>query len=198
MSDSCRCIDATWMSVGRNRSDWLRCRRACAEGVSMARNSTWALYAATSLLMSASVQASQSLLEVVGSCRSQADDAARLQCYDRVVAQFTAATTVATNTAKATDEFGLTSAQILARQPDEAWSHHPLKRITARVATVAQRSGARLVLHLDNGQVWEPSEDAPDLHLEPGDFVTIDRGVLGAYYLSVQSQKQGIKVQRTQ
>jgi hypothetical protein len=203
----------------------------CNKEVTMATNPAWAIYAASCFLASASAQASQSLLEVVRSCESQADDAARLRCYDRGVARFkgavdsatsdprctnrdspvgsaagpkptsvtqSPATASPTNTAETAEGFGLTSGQILAKQSGEERTR-PLKRVTAHIVTLSQRSGGKLVLHLDNNQVWEQSEEGPDLRMRTGDSITIDRGMLGAYWLSVPSGPHGaIKVRRLQ
>jgi len=70
--------------------------------------------------------------------------------------------------------------------------------MTAHVATIARRSGGWVVLRLDNDQVWEQSEDGPDLRLQVGETVTIDKGILGAYWLTVHAYHAAIKVRRTQ
>jgi len=56
-------------------------------------------------------------------------------------------------------------------------------RVTARVVSL-DRSPNSMVLHLDNGQVWQQIERASgDLTLREGDSVTIEKH-LGSYYLS--------------
>jgi hypothetical protein len=55
--------------------------------------------------------------------------------------------------------------------------------VTARIASL-ERSPNAMVLHLDNGQVWQQSGRASgDLTLETGDSVTIAKH-LGSYWLS--------------
>jgi hypothetical protein len=188
-------------------------------------NTTWVIWSATCLLASAAVPASESLLAVVRSCAAQADDSARLQCYDRGVVRFTGADNVAgsdtgcsdtgfskppgsakslgaTQVAAAqnapnTDQFGLTSGQVLRK--DSKGERSPArKQLTARIVTLSHQPGGALVVHLDNGQVWEQTEDGPDLKLAAGDPVTIDRGLLGAYWLSPHSRHLAIKVRRSQ
>jgi len=180
----------------------------------MIANTRWAaLAAAAFLLVSASAESSESLLAVVQPCAAMTDDAARLRCYDREVARFKAAgevtgsdprcsstsssSTGPTNTTKPADQFGLTSGEVLRKQSGDE-QPRAAKRLTARIVTLSKRPRGYLVLHLDNGQVWEQSEDGPDLHLGPGEPVTIDRGLLGAYWLSAQSGRLAIKVRRTQ
>jgi hypothetical protein len=72
------------------------------------------------------------------------------------------------------------------------------RRLTALVTAIARRPQGMLVLHLENGQVWEQTEDGPDLKIQAGDAVTIDRGVLGAYWLSARPGHVAIKVRRTE
>jgi hypothetical protein len=97
----------------------------------------------------------------------------------------------------ATEQFGLTSGQVL-RQQSEGRAPTPLKRLTARVAGVTPGRSGHIVVRLDNDQVWEQTEDGPDLNIAAGDTVTIDRGLLGAYFLAVQSRRAAIKVRRIQ
>jgi hypothetical protein len=73
-----------------------------------------------------------------------------------------------------------------------------LRQLTARVTAIARRPEGMLALHLENGQVWEQTEDGPDLKIQAGDAVTINRGVLGAYWLSARSRHVAIKVRRTE
>jgi hypothetical protein len=95
------------------------------------------------------------------------------------------------------DQFGLTSAEVLRKQSNSERSP-ALKKMTARIVTLSHRPGGALVVHLDNGQVWEQTEEGPDLHIAAGDPVAIDRGMLGAYWLSPASGHLAVKVRRTQ
>jgi hypothetical protein len=70
-------------------------------------------------------------------------------------------------------------------------------RFTAHVAGITRRSNGQVVVRLDNDEVWEQSDEGPDLKIEVGDAVRIDRGMLGAYWLSSHSSV-AIKVRRTQ
>ena len=148
-------------------------------------------------------QESRPFLEVMLSCASQTEDAERLRCYDRGVAQFKgvadppqeAAAPRPVEAAKPVDQFGLTSGPVLANRPEKE-RPHPLKQMTAHVAAVSQRADGNLVLRLDNDQVWEQSEQGPDLRIAPGDSITIDRGALGSYWLSATPGRHPIKVRR--
>jgi hypothetical protein len=70
-------------------------------------------------------------------------------------------------------------------------------KVQQRVATVSHRPNGTVIVRLVNEQVWEQAEEGPDLKIEPGDLVTIDRGMLGSYWLTAHS-RVAIKVRRTQ
>jgi hypothetical protein len=187
----------------------------------MARNECLP-WIAVCLLASQSAAPAESLQAAIRACAAQADDSARLQCYDRV-AQFKSvaandgrsshspnipptdpavspSTALAARTStplelNTADQFGLTSGQIL-RKESAGNPPPPVRRLTAHVVALSTRRSGRLVLRLENGQVWEQTEDGPDLNIVSGSEVTIDRGLLGAYYLSAQSKHAAIKVSR--
>jgi hypothetical protein len=183
---------------------------------------TWVVvWSATGLVASESAMACDSLLTIVRSCATRADDVARLKCYDQAVAGFSAAadgdsrcTNVAAPGApvnatsspiqpqtppvelNSVEQFGLTAGQVLRK---ESTGKFPAaQQLTAHIVTMSPGRGGRLVVRLDNNQVWEQTENGPDLLMAVGDTVTIDRGVLGAYWLSAHSRHAQIKVRRTQ
>ena len=96
----------------------------------------------------------------------------------------------------ATDQFGLTAGQILSKGVSAGQQPAPLKHLRERIADVSERGEGYLVLRLNNGQVWEQTEAGPDLRIGTGDAIQIDRGVLGAYWLSKPSGHAAIKVRR--
>ena len=187
----------------------------------------WEWLPAVAALALVSVQraSAEPLPPSVAACATQPDDSRRLACYDREVAGLThrqasraaqsptdTASQVDSNAgasaqprpdsralddASAQDEFGANGEVLRKRSKDSGAQPSPLRRMTARVATIARRPGGWVVLHLDNNQVWEQSDDAPDLGLQVGETVTIDKGILGAYWLTVQSHHAAIKVRRT-
>jgi hypothetical protein len=144
----------------------------------MATKATWVIGCAC-LLASASTLSSESLLAVMRSCAAQADESARLQCFDRGVAQFKGAA----------DDAGSTSCSGTGISP---------KQVTARIVTLSHRPGGMIVVSLDNDQTWEQTEDGPNLHISTGDSVKVERGLLGAYWLSPVPGHLAVKVRRTQ
>jgi len=70
------------------------------------------------------------------------------------------------------------------------------RHIAARIVSI-ENYADELVLHLDNGQIWQQVQAADaDANLHPGDAVTIDRS-LGSYWLSGRSGA-ALKVKRRQ
>jgi len=67
----------------------------------------------------------------------------------------------------------------------------------ARVASVTRDPNGRVVVRLDNDEVWAQADDGPDLRIAVGDSVKIERGALGSYWMSAHSSL-AIKVRREQ
>ena len=67
----------------------------------------------------------------------------------------------------------------------------------ARVASVTRDPNGRVVVRLDNDEVWAQADDGPDLRIAVGDSVKIERGALGSYWMSAHSSL-AIKVRRQQ
>lgn len=118
-------------------------------------------------------------------CRSEADDAKRLQCYDQAMADR------APPSAPAAHEFGVRGGPLAREQVDKA----PIKQIRAKLAVLSTKPHGELLLTLDNGQVWEQLQ-AAYFPLRPGDDITIKSGALGSYILVVSGR--GTKVRRVQ
>lgn len=140
-------------------------------------------------------------------CAREPDDARRLACFDRQVgrpaagpAAPTAAAPAATSPAAAApvsapaaaapvaapasaDTFGLPSASRDRREP-----------LVARVVSVERQPRGGLQITLDNDQVWLQSDSAPVV-IKPGSTVKIQRKLLGAYWLQINSS-QGTTVRR--
>jgi hypothetical protein len=119
-------------------------------------------------LLSAFGVHAQSLPPGVAACAGEADVLKRLSCYDREVAPYlphvhpaaagTAGTVAASSAPAAT-------------------------RAAPRITSIENYPDG-VVLHLDNGQVWQEDEDTPvDLGLRIGDSVTLER-VVGAWWVT--------------
>ena len=170
----------------------------------------WAL----SLAVITRAGAAEPLPASVRACTAETDRERRLNCFDREVARFpdsqatsqaarnqptapssapppsatpprstapaaeAAAKVPAANAASANVSSGTSD----AAAPRKADNAKP-SRIAARLVSI-DRSPNEMVLHLDNGQVWEELQGvAGDLSLKVGDNITIDRR-LGSYWLT--------------
>jgi hypothetical protein len=118
----------------------------------------------------------------VRACIGEADAGRRLTCYDREIARVIAPPDTFAPAAIPAPPATLappTSSPSPGTAPSLAQSRH----LTAKVSSVHQ-SGDRLVVTLDNGNVWEQSVPATSqLNLRPGDTVQVDRE-MASWFLS--------------
>jgi hypothetical protein len=133
---------------------------------------------------------SESLPESVRACARESDAGRRLACYDEEIARVNQPAGQEKDS-QTEDRFGAEGKQLPANG-----SVTKLDKLQAQIGAISHRPDGKLVLHLVNDQIWEQTEDGPDLRLQEGDIVQIKRGVLGAYWLSAHSRGT-IKVQRT-
>lgn len=148
--------------------------------------------------------------DALANCAAIADDHERLTCYDRLAGRVPAAVpaSVAATapvalppgpipTVTAADplaDFGLTQTAKRERDP-ERWARETPQSIAGTVAVVQRNAEDRLVVTLDNDQVWVQSETKPNIILRPGDSVTIRRAAMGSFML-VTSNKLATRVRR--
>lgn len=158
-------------------------------------------------------------------CATLSDGGQRLACFDRLAASIAAAplaaTPVAPNTAAQSPTAGVAAvapepvvpaqapAATPATQPAAApaaserfgleLQQAPVEQLEQIRATVVKRKKdpyGKWVITLDNGQVWKQSESTSFSFAS--DQVTIERGLLGAFYLRADGQNKTIKVKRQQ
>jgi hypothetical protein len=70
-----------------------------------------------------------------------------------------------------------------------------LEEITAQVAAARVNPNNKLVVSLDNGQVWS-QVDSPAPRIKAGDKVRIRRAALNSYLLSLAEGGRAIRVHR--
>lgn len=70
-----------------------------------------------------------------------------------------------------------------------------LDEITATIKALSETARGKLIIELDNGSRWQ-QKDAQYMSLTTGMKVTIERGFLGAYFLSHDGVNSRIKVKR--
>jgi hypothetical protein len=162
----------------------------------------------------------QTLPASVIACADETDVLKRLQCYDREVARYrtqpAAATAprgptassapatlaaptapvsaAATSPAAAAADFGM-NGELKRKKGGGAPEPAKLDNLTARVASISNRPTGEAIYSLEGGQVWVEAETKSHLPLHPGEEVTINRGVLGAFYLT-SAEVRGLRVKR--
>jgi hypothetical protein len=112
-------------------------------------------------------------------CFFVSDPSQRLDCYDREIAPFMHVPPAEPGPAVAPPA---SSAAPLPPQPAKAPDVRT-RHVQAHITRIEDFPD-RMIVHLDNGEVWEQVQEAStDLHLHSGDAVTIERE-LGSYWLS--------------
>lgn len=123
----------------------------------------------------------------LGACRSLGD-AARLACFDRVLAHHDRAPAAKPPVA----EFG---AERLPGAAEEA--HQTRESIQAKVTKVTYNAIKHFTVALDNGQVWRQlASDTATAGLKGSETVNITRGFLDSYSLSIEGVWGTYKVKR--
>lgn len=111
-------------------------------------------------------------------CRPMTDAAARLACYDAAADRLTAH-----KSEERSQTFGLPPETVLKQVAPAATP----TEVRAQVHVVRGGQAGRLVIELDNGQVWEQVIATPDALVEPGQAVTIRSAALGSFQMTTAS-----------
>lgn len=99
-----------------------------------------------------------------------------------------------TQTDKRSQDFGLSEAQLRAREPERARDKR-VELIEATVVGIRYRSSGERIITLDNGQVWLQTEVTVRGPLTEGDQVNIRRAALGSFML-VTPGRVALRVRR--
>ncbi|HEX3430772.1 MAG TPA: hypothetical protein VHT03_07790 [Rhizomicrobium sp.] len=170
--------------------------------------------------------APEDVLEAIGRCGMIGDNGARLACYDRLaprVKDALAAPPEALNRAPTTEEqrswfgfdlsglFGASPSQqttpqafgsdrLASTKAKEETAAAEVDHISAQVSEVSFTPFGRFIIFLDNGQVWRQIEGDADraIFKKPAkaNTVTIGRGFIGSYNLSLNDSDKVYKVTR--
>ena len=184
---------------------------------------------AASLLMAAPAMAQSSAPSAVdrmNACRGIADNEARLACFDaalqppaetaqaqapeaRVEMEEQQASSFGLSTPKpdaapeakpqqTAEEFG---AEVLPQEREKKKSER-LSEITSGVAAIDVVRYDKLVITLDNGQVWRQLNSDSETVLVPGDpqqySVKIKRSFMGSYRMTIKELRRTIRVTRVE
>jgi hypothetical protein len=147
------------------------------------------------------VAAAHDPLANIRACAAQVDDARRLACYDRQFRALdvtppsqpqTAPNSASAAPVTAEQRFGM-NGQV--ERNDPAAQAPKLGRLAGRVVVVGHKPHGEVIFKLENGQVWEEADGETPVELKVGATVTIDAGVMGAYWLSAPGGS--VRVKRT-
>ena len=165
------------------------------------RRATLIRFAGAALL---SVAAYASTDGDLASCRTITEDAARLACYDKLPDQPTPGLATVVPVAPSAAAASPSPETLFGRDTVEsedmvrrAAGISRLDEVTSRVSGVEKNPLGKLVLSLDNGQVWVQL-DSSTFRVESGDVVRIRRAALGSYLLTGTGGKRTIRVRRSQ
>jgi hypothetical protein len=109
-----------------------------------------------------------------------------------VTPRVSAAPASAPSAGSTVDTFGMTGE---LQRKEGGTSPPKLDKLTAHITGVSYKPYGEAIVTLENGQVWEEAETGMHLPLRSGDSATIERGVLGAFYMST-AHVLGIRVKR--
>jgi len=92
------------------------------------------------------------------------------------------------------DLFGRNASEV-QRSIEEATGAEGIETLRASVTELQQAAPDKVVISLDNGQVWRQTTSS-SLRLRTGDDIEIERGALGSYLLQKVGSKKTMRVQR--
>jgi len=153
-------------------------------------------------------------------CRALADNAARLACYDALVASPAAATApAAAGTAAAAPTAAVAAAAAPAAAPAAAAAAPvavpaPAQRVEFGFEARAWQQGADFIesrilgrfegwepnarIRLENGQVWQITDDSRGVMIATDPKVKVSRGSFGTFFLEIEGKRQAPRVKRVE
>lgn len=130
-------------------------------------------------------------MDRVLACADITNAVARLECFDRSVAAARApATSAAPVVAPSTVE-------VLPKEQEKPQARAE-DTVQAHITGARKASGGLYLIMLDNGQTWRHEQGSMEPYLKVGEAVTIRRGTLGSYRLTLDSgnAKNWVRVTR--
>jgi hypothetical protein len=145
--------------------------------------------------------AAQGSPDPLDACTKETDATARLACFDHEMQRRHATTppapaSAATNQQHTDENIGLEGTQLHKKLKEQGveTKPEPIKPIVSTIARLLPRPDNEYAFELDNGQTWEQAE-SKTLDVNPHDTVTIQPGMLGAFFMTTQ-RHQRVRVHR--
>lgn len=162
-----------------------------------------AFLVACTLAAHVSLAAAADPLANIRRCAAESDDAQRLACYDKqfrvldahgpTQPKSAAGEPAPVSAAIAEQRFGM-NGQVERREPTT--QPPKIDKLTSRISAVGYKPHGELIIRLENGQVWEEADGEEPVNLKIGDEITIDTGVMGAYWLQY-GKHASVRVKRS-
>ncbi len=165
-------------------------------------------------LFTANAQA-ETLADAMEKCSQVSNSLKRLVCFDKLVQRSRGMQDVELPTMVQRSQTRPTTAPATAPQPSlqaapqqsrestfgfeqqiDEERREEFNSIRALVAKVDENALKRMVITLDNGQVWRQMESG-SVRLKAGDEVIVERGLLGSFHLKRADSKRRIRVKRS-
>jgi hypothetical protein len=177
----------------------------------------WLMSAVLLLVAPAHADPARDALSAIAKCTDIASSAERLQCFDAAAPNAKnalvapAPTPQAKPPAAAEEEeggvlgwFGLsrptTKPEDFGKPPAPVAGPKEIQEISAGVLELAKNAYGRAIFILDNGQIWKQIDgDTTEVRPAPRDEtlkVTIEKGLMGSYALSIEGRRGIVKVRR--
>lgn len=140
------------------------------------------LAAALSFLTTGAATAqADSLDRQLRGCASIEKDSERLACYDTLSQSLKRA-----REQRAESDFGQEQKRIAEEAP---------KSIEATIAAIDEAAYGKLVITLDNGQVWR-QKNSERVHWKSGDAVVVERALFGSFLMKPAAGGRSLRVKR--
>lgn len=152
--------------------------------------------AGVALPPAAAAQAPKALLD----CTAILSDAERLACYDRAVKAFSSeARVVAERREAQSAKLAAAAAAAAAAQKADSFGRASEARIESVESTLKEMltdSTGKSVFILENGQIWRQADGFRIPNVRPGTAVTVKRGAMGSYRLTIAGSNRTAQVVR--
>ncbi|SDZ86538.1 hypothetical protein SAMN05216562_0859 [Microbulbifer marinus] len=129
------------------------------------------------LALLATGASADSLANQLKGCSSIEADTERLACYDALSNSLTE---------RAEQHFGQEQQRVIEEAPDS---------IEATIAQIDKVAYGKLLITLDNGQVWRQN-DSGRVNWKTGDSVTVERALFGSFLMKPTDGGRNLRVKR--
>ena len=134
----------------------------------------------------------------ISKCKSIEDDIKRLECFDSFFVNENHSETSDNELIIVKEDSGRNSEDInifgLSKKIDK--SEDEEIKILSTIKSVSQKLDLKLIIILENNQIWQTVEKIRDIRLKDGYEVEIKEGFLSGYALRVPGKKIKLRVRR--